>query len=55
MKARSWIVDLVAALTLFCTGCAVTNPQSAANSDSQKAQITIVYDAFGKPSAMEKD
>jgi 7,8-dihydropterin-6-yl-methyl-4-(beta-D-ribofuranosyl)aminobenzene 5'-phosphate synthase len=55
MKARSWIVHLLAASTLFLTGCAVTKPQSAANSDSQKAQITILYDAFGKPSAMEKD
>ena len=38
-------------------GCASVgrNPQSAANSDSQKAQITVLYDAFGKPSAMEKD
>jgi len=55
MKTRSWIVNLAAALTLFPTGCALTKAQSAANSDSQKAQITIVYDAFGKPSAMEKD
>jgi len=55
MKARSWIVSLLAASTLFLTGCAVTKPQSAANPDSQKAQITILYDAFGKPSAMEKD
>jgi len=55
MKARSWIVNLLAASTLFLTGCAVTNPQSATNADSQKAQITILYDAFGKPSAMEKD
>jgi 7,8-dihydropterin-6-yl-methyl-4-(beta-D-ribofuranosyl)aminobenzene 5'-phosphate synthase len=39
------------------TGCASAgrNPQSAANSGSQKAQITVLYDAFGKPSAMEKD
>jgi 7,8-dihydropterin-6-yl-methyl-4-(beta-D-ribofuranosyl)aminobenzene 5'-phosphate synthase len=55
MKARSWIVHLLAASALFLTGCAVTNPQSAANADSRKAQITILYDAFGKPSAMEKD
>src|SRR5229473_4130941 len=55
MKARSRIVTLVAALTLFLTGCAVTKPQSAANPDSQKAQITILYDAFGRPSEMEKD
>ena len=55
MKAGSWTVNLVAALTLFLAACAVTKPQSAANSDSQTAQITILYDAFGKPSAMEKD
>lgn len=55
MNARSWVVNLVAALMLFFTGCAANNPQSAANSDPKKAQITILYDAFGKPSAMEKD
>jgi 7,8-dihydropterin-6-yl-methyl-4-(beta-D-ribofuranosyl)aminobenzene 5'-phosphate synthase len=39
------------------TGCASAgrNTQSAANSGSQKAQITVLYDAFGKPSAMTKD
>ncbi|HXM83449.1 MAG TPA: MBL fold metallo-hydrolase [Burkholderiales bacterium] len=55
MKARPWVLYLVAALTLLLTGCAVTNPRSAGNSDPKKAQITILYDAFGKPSAMEKD
>jgi len=30
-------------------------PASAAGAEPAKAQITILYDAFGKPSAMQKD
>lgn len=55
MKARSRVVYRITALTLLLSGYAATNPQSAPNPDPQKAQITILYDAFGKPSAMEKD
>jgi 7,8-dihydropterin-6-yl-methyl-4-(beta-D-ribofuranosyl)aminobenzene 5'-phosphate synthase len=54
MKTRT-CVYLVAVLTSLITGCAATDPQSAANSHPEKAQITVLYDAFGKPSAMEKD
>jgi 7,8-dihydropterin-6-yl-methyl-4-(beta-D-ribofuranosyl)aminobenzene 5'-phosphate synthase len=37
-------------------GCATTTPAApAATIDVAKAQITILYDAFGKPSAMQKD
>jgi len=37
-------------------GCAATTPAaSEAPTDAAKAQITILYDAFGKPSAMQKD
>jgi 7,8-dihydropterin-6-yl-methyl-4-(beta-D-ribofuranosyl)aminobenzene 5'-phosphate synthase len=42
----------LAALLIF-VGCATTT--SAASVNSAKAQITILYDAFGKPSAMQKD
>jgi len=54
MKAKPWILCLVAALTLLPIGRAATNPQSAAHTP-KKAQVTILYDAFGKPSTMEKD
>jgi 7,8-dihydropterin-6-yl-methyl-4-(beta-D-ribofuranosyl)aminobenzene 5'-phosphate synthase len=54
MKARSRVVYLVA--TLFFAGCAATSPpQSAVKPDPKKAEITILYDAFGKTSAMQKD
>jgi 7,8-dihydropterin-6-yl-methyl-4-(beta-D-ribofuranosyl)aminobenzene 5'-phosphate synthase len=37
-------------------GCATTTPAApAATTDAAKAQITILYDAFGKPSAMQRD
>jgi 7,8-dihydropterin-6-yl-methyl-4-(beta-D-ribofuranosyl)aminobenzene 5'-phosphate synthase len=37
-------------------GCASTSsPPRAASADSTKAQITVLYDAFGKASAMQKD
>jgi 7,8-dihydropterin-6-yl-methyl-4-(beta-D-ribofuranosyl)aminobenzene 5'-phosphate synthase len=54
MKARSRVVYLV--VTLFFAGCAATSPpQSAAKPDPKKAQITVLYDAFGKDPAMKKD
>ncbi len=55
MKARSRVVHRVTVLALILAGCAASVLQSAPNPDPQKAQITILYDAFGKPSAMEKD
>lgn len=55
MESRSWVAYSGAVLTLLFVGCAITTPQPAASLDPQKAQITILYDAFGKPSAMEKD
>jgi 7,8-dihydropterin-6-yl-methyl-4-(beta-D-ribofuranosyl)aminobenzene 5'-phosphate synthase len=55
MKSKSSVLCLVAALTLLPIGHAATNPQSAAHTATEKAQITILYDAFGKPSTMQKD
>jgi 7,8-dihydropterin-6-yl-methyl-4-(beta-D-ribofuranosyl)aminobenzene 5'-phosphate synthase len=55
MKTRSWVICLMAALTSLAPGYAETNPQAAAQAGTEKAQITILYDAFGKPSTMEKD
>src|SRR5437870_1246800 len=55
MKARS-PVDYFAALAMVLVGCAATtSPAQAAGADSEKAQITILYDAFGKSSSMQKD
>jgi 7,8-dihydropterin-6-yl-methyl-4-(beta-D-ribofuranosyl)aminobenzene 5'-phosphate synthase len=55
MKSKPSVLCLVAALTLLPVGHAATNLQSASHTAAEKAQITILYDAFGKPSKMEKD
>jgi len=55
MKSKLSLLCLVGPLTLLPIGRAATNPHSAANTATQKAQITILYDAFGKPSTMQKD
>ena len=56
MKAKSWVAYFVAALDRLLAGCAATtSPPPAAHSDPSKAQITVLYDAFGKFSAMQKD
>lgn len=36
-------------------GLAATDSHSAEDTEAKKAQITILYDAFGKPSTMVKD
>ena len=54
MKAKSWVA--VAALAILLSGCAaMTSPPSAARAEPGKAQITVLYDAFGRSSAMRKD
>lgn len=55
MKAQSWRAYVIAALFLLLGGCAATTQQSAAPADPKKAQITVLYDAFGKTSSMQKD
>jgi 7,8-dihydropterin-6-yl-methyl-4-(beta-D-ribofuranosyl)aminobenzene 5'-phosphate synthase len=56
MKTSSWFSCLASALAVLLAGCAATTPpQSAASPDPKKAQITVLYDAFGKTSAMKKD
>src|SRR2546430_10819197 len=53
MKARSWVANIVATLVVLLSGCAaMTSPP---NADPNKARITVLYDAFGKASAMQKD
>ena len=56
MKARSWVANIMATLVLLLSGCAaMTSPPTAASADPTKAKITVLYDAFGKASAMQKD
>jgi 7,8-dihydropterin-6-yl-methyl-4-(beta-D-ribofuranosyl)aminobenzene 5'-phosphate synthase len=56
MKAKSWVANIMATLALLLSGCAATtSPPTASRADPTKAQITILYDAFGKSSAMQKD
>ena len=56
MKAKSWVACFVAALAVLLAGCAATTPPpSATRTEPGKAQITVLYDAFGKSSAMQKD
>jgi len=43
------------ATLLFLAGCAAAAPAPSTARDATKQQITILYDAFGKPSQMEKD
>ena len=56
MKAESWVVYFIGALPMVLAGCAATSrsPQ-ATSSDPTKAQITVLFDAFGKSSAMQRD
>src|ERR1041385_4651678 len=56
MKAKSWIAFFVTGLALPLAGPpGATSPPQAASADPTKAQVTVLYDAFGKPSAMQKD
>ena len=56
MKPLSWVAYFVVALVMLLAGCAATTPPPrAATADPSKAQITVLYDAFGKASAMQKD
>src|SRR5205823_5138746 len=57
MKLKSWVTYFsLAALAMLLAGCATTtSPPAAAGGDSTKAQITVLYDAFGRSSAMQKD
>lgn len=42
-------------LALLMGGCAGTSPPAKAGADPGKARITILYDAFGKGTEMQKD
>src|SRR5262247_646541 len=56
MKSLSSAACFVVALAMFLAGCAATtSPPPAAAADPNRVQITVLYDAFGKASAMTKD
>jgi 7,8-dihydropterin-6-yl-methyl-4-(beta-D-ribofuranosyl)aminobenzene 5'-phosphate synthase len=56
MNIRSWTTCVLAASTIVLAACAgTTSPPSATGPDTSKAQITVLYDAFGKIPAMQKD
>jgi 7,8-dihydropterin-6-yl-methyl-4-(beta-D-ribofuranosyl)aminobenzene 5'-phosphate synthase len=56
MKAKLWLGCLVATSGLFLAGRAATSaPPLATKSDPNPAQITALYDAFGRSSNMQKD
>jgi 7,8-dihydropterin-6-yl-methyl-4-(beta-D-ribofuranosyl)aminobenzene 5'-phosphate synthase len=55
MKTRLLAITITG-LAILVAGCAgKTPPPSGARADPEKAQITVLYDAFGKVSAMQKD
>lgn len=55
MLPRSRMLFFVAAVTFFLYGCAAPNPSITPTSNPGRVYITVLYDAFGKPSTMEKD
>lgn len=56
MNALSFVACYLAVLAMVLAGCATTTQPSRAPIDgADKAQITVLYDAFGKVSAMRKD
>jgi 7,8-dihydropterin-6-yl-methyl-4-(beta-D-ribofuranosyl)aminobenzene 5'-phosphate synthase len=54
MTAKFWGVSYCAAL-LGLIGTAWAHPPLSGTADPQKAQITILYDAFGQTTEMQKD
>jgi 7,8-dihydropterin-6-yl-methyl-4-(beta-D-ribofuranosyl)aminobenzene 5'-phosphate synthase len=59
MKRRELIATAATALTaphLLLTGCASpASPSVSAGPDPTKAQVTVLYDAFGRDPALQKD
>ncbi len=54
MKRKICSVYILAAAVLLSVSSVAANPQSQ-HGETQKAQVTILYDAFGKSSTMERD
>jgi 7,8-dihydropterin-6-yl-methyl-4-(beta-D-ribofuranosyl)aminobenzene 5'-phosphate synthase len=56
MKARSWLANVITTLVMLLIGCATTtSPLAAPGVDPTRAQITVLYDAFGKSFTMQTD
>ncbi len=55
MKVGSWVASLFVHSALLLAASAGLQPLQAAIQESGKAQITMLYDAFGKSSTMQKD
>lgn len=56
MKVRTWVAPLLAvSAMLLAAHSGSSAPRTRTSDNPNKAQVTILYDAFGKPSAMRKD
>lgn len=56
MKAIFWMAGFVAAVAMLLAGYTVAaSPPQAKKADPGKAKITVLYDAFGRASTMQKD
>jgi 7,8-dihydropterin-6-yl-methyl-4-(beta-D-ribofuranosyl)aminobenzene 5'-phosphate synthase len=56
MKRRDLIVTGLASPHLLLAGCASpTSPSAGAGANPAKAQVTVLYDAFGRDPALQKD
>ena len=56
MKRRNLIATALTAPHLLLTGCAIpASPGSSVATDPAKAQITVLYDAFGRDPTLQKD
>jgi 7,8-dihydropterin-6-yl-methyl-4-(beta-D-ribofuranosyl)aminobenzene 5'-phosphate synthase len=56
MKRRDLIASALTAPHLLLAGCASpTSPSASGGAASAKAQITVLYDAFGRDPALQKD
>ncbi len=53
MKGIAWVFCFM--MSAWLAGCAGSKPVATAPADSGQARITVLYDAFGKGSAMQKD
>lgn len=55
MRTTSLVRYLSVTLLLFVGGAGTTSASTIAGADTTRAQITVLYDAFGKASAMQVD
>lgn len=54
MTGNFFIVCLAVVVSLL-SGCTTTQPPSSSAPVAEQVRITVLYDAFGKPSSMQKD